>query len=170
MSKKSFCKTVGTSWLCVSAFLWTAPLQGAYLFKNGHFINEKDIATKSVEEHYQDGIDALKAKQWQEAYGQFHIILVSFSQASLAQDAQYYSAVALYEMDDLDIANREFSTYLKKSNDPTHLEDVYRYKLSIAEKLSGGARTHLFGFDSLPKLQTDRSLALEIFEDRKSVV
>jgi outer membrane protein assembly factor BamD (BamD/ComL family) len=159
-----------TGWICIAALFCIAPLQGAYLFKDGHFINEKDLATGSVEEHYQAGIDALKAKQWDSAYQQFHIIIVSFSQTSLAQDAQYYLAVALYEMNDLDVANREFSTYLQKSNDPSHIEDVYRYKLAIAEKLSGGARTHLLGFDSLPKLQTDRSSALEIFDEVASAL
>jgi outer membrane protein assembly factor BamD (BamD/ComL family) len=155
---------------CLLALLGMAPLQGAYLYKNGHFIHEKDIATKSVEEHYQAGIDALKAKQWETAYQQFHIVIVSYGQTSLAQDAQYYVAVALYEMNDIDVANREFSTYLKKNNDPAHLEDVYRYKLAIAEKLSAGARTHLLGFDSLPRLQTDRSLALEIFDEVASAL
>ena len=157
-------------WLIASLILGAVPLQGAYLFKDGHFINKNDVATQSAEEHFQAGIDALKAKRWQDAYQQFHIVIVSFGQASLAQDAQYYLAVALYEMNDFDIANREFSTYLKKVNDTSRLEDVYRYKLSIAEKLSEGARTHLLGFDSLPKLQTDRSMALEIFEEVASAL
>jgi TolA-binding protein len=140
-------------------------LQGAYLFKNGHFYNQKDVATKSIEEHYQCGIDALKAKKWADAYQQFRIIIVSFESASLAQDAQYYLGVCLYEMQDYDIANKEFTKYIQKSNTPNHLEDVYRYKLAIAQKLSGGAFCHLFGFESLPKLQTDRSMALAIFDE-----
>ena len=37
-------------WYCCSE---AHPLQGAYLFKNGHFYNQKDIATLSIEEHYQ---------------------------------------------------------------------------------------------------------------------
>ena len=157
-------------WFLASLLLGAAPLQGAYLFKNGHFINKNDVATKSAEEHFQSGLDSLKAKQWQEARQQFHIVIVSFGQSSLAQDAQYYMAVALYEMDDFDVANREFSTYLKKVNDASRLEDVYRYKLAIAERLSEGARTHLLGFDSLPKLQTDRSMALGIFEEVASAL
>ena len=140
-------------------------LHGAYLFKNGHFYNQKDVATMSIEEHYQKGIEALKARKWEDAHQQFRIVTISFEDASLAQDAQYYIGVSLFEMGEFDIANREFSTYLKKSNTPTHLEDVYRYKLAIAQKLSAGARCHLFGFDSLPKLQTDRSTALEIFDE-----
>ena len=68
-------------------------------------------------------------------------------------------------MQDYDIANKEFTKYIQKSNTPTHLEDVYRYKLAIAQKLSGGAFCHLFGFESLPKLQTDRSMALAIFDE-----
>ncbi len=151
--------------IVIGLLLGGTSLHGAYLFKNGRFYNQKDIATLSIEEHYQRGIDALKAQQWDVAFQQFHIITVSFDGASLAQDAQYYLGVSLYELHDYDIANKEFTTYLKKTNAPAHLEDVYRYKLAIAQKLAAGAFCHLFGFNSLPKLQTGRSQALEIFDE-----
>lgn len=151
--------------VCLGLLFGCSPLHGAYLFKNGHFYNQKDLATLSIEDHYQRGIDALKAQQWDVAYQQFRIITVNFEGASLAQDAQFYLAVALYQMNDFDIANSEFSSYLQKSNEPLHFEDVYRYKLSIAQKLAGGVSCHLFGVQSLPRLQSGRSLALEIFDE-----
>ena len=161
---------VGIQLLGLLLLLGFSSLHGAYLFKNGHLINEKDIATASIEEHYQRGIDALKAKNWDEAYQEFHVIQVSFEGASLAQDAHYYLAVSLYEMNDLDVANKEFTSYLQKNNSPNHLEDAYRYKLAIAQKLADGAFCHLFGVESLPRLQTDRKLALEIFDEVASAL
>lgn len=146
-------------------FTLSTSLFGEYLFKNGHFYNTKDLATGTVEDHYQRGINALKAQHWQNAFQQFHIILISYPDASLAEEAQYYLGVCLYELNDLDISNTEFSTYLKKTNSTTHLEDVYRYKLSIAQKLSNGAYCHLFGYQSLPKIQTGRDVALEIYDE-----
>ncbi len=151
--------------VCIGLLLSGSFLHSTYLYKNGHLYNQQDVATQSIEEHYQLGIDALKAQQWNEAYQQFHIITVSFEGASLAQEAQFYLGVALYQMQEYDIANNAFSAYLQTSSTPTHLEDVYRYKLAIAQKLSAGAPCHLFGYQSLPKFQSGESLALDIFDE-----
>lgn len=145
-------------------------LQAGYLFKNGRFINEKNLAFLPIEVHYQKGIDALKNKAWEEAEQQFRIVTVSFEEASLAIEAHYYLGVALYEQDELDVANTSFTTYLQKSNSPAHLEDVYRYKLDIAQKLAAGHRRHLFGYQSLPNWMTGRTIALEIFDEVSSAL
>jgi tetratricopeptide (TPR) repeat protein len=73
--------------------------------------------------------------------------------------------VTLYEMNDLEEANDALTAFLQRNNAPTHIEDVYRYKLSIAQKIADGAACHLFGWHSMPKLQTGRSIALEIFDE-----
>jgi hypothetical protein len=95
-------KTVNIRLLVALLVVGFSPLSGAYLYKNGHLINQKDVATSSVEQHYQRGIEALKAKKWEEAYQQFHIVVVNFADTSLAQEAQYYLGVTLYEMNDLE--------------------------------------------------------------------
>lgn len=154
----------------VGLLFMITPLQAAYLVKNGSFINTKYMATLSVEEHYQNGIDALKKKDWTGAIDQFRIVIVSFADSSLSTDARYFLGVALYEQNELDVANKEFSAYLEKDSAPTHLEDVYRYKLAIAEKLAQGQRRHLFGAESLPKLMTGRGIALEIFDEVASAL
>jgi outer membrane protein assembly factor BamD (BamD/ComL family) len=141
------------------------PLQAAYLFKNGHFINAKDVATMAIEEHYQAGLDALKASKWEDAAAQFRIITVSFPEASLATEALYYFGVALYELSELDLANNEFGNYLKKNNSSEHLEDVYRYKLSIADKFAQGHRRHMFNSSSFPRIMSADDLALDIYNE-----
>lgn len=146
--------------LCISL-----PLHGAYLYKNGRFINTKRVATLSLEEHYQKGMNALQKKDWDEATTQFRIVVESFKDASLAQEARYFLGVALYERGDLDIAHDEFSLYLKASNAPSHFEDVYRYTLAIAEKLRTGTKKHMFGWESFPKWMSGKDLALELFDE-----
>lgn len=141
------------------------PMHADYLFKNGRLINVKEVAKYSVEEHFQRGLDALKEKDWDKAQIQFRIVLINFEEASLALDAQYYLGVALYEKGELDIANAAFSTYLKKANTPTHLEDVHRYKLAIAQRFAAGERTHLFGWESCPRWASGKDDALEIFDE-----
>jgi outer membrane protein assembly factor BamD (BamD/ComL family) len=154
-----------TRFLLLLCVLGTIPLQGAYLLKNGHFINEKDMATGSVELHFQRGLDALSTGKWEEAHQQFHIVVVSFPDASLADEAQYYLGVALYKTNELYGANNEFTTYLQTRNASVHAEDVYRYKLAIAQKLANGALVRLFGYQFLPKLQTAREKAIELFDE-----
>ncbi len=142
-----------------------SPLPADYLFKNGHFINVKEVAKLPLEMHFQKGLDALKSQDWDTATTQFRIILINFADSSLALDAQYFLGVALYERGELDIANEAFSTYLKKANTPTHLEDVHRYKLSIAQKFAAGQRTHMFGWESMPRWASGKEEALEIFDE-----
>lgn len=145
-------------------------LHAAYLFKNGQFINQKYVATGTVEEHFQQGLDALKVGDWKEAQRHFTIITVSFEEASLAQEAHYYLGVALYQDKELDLANSQFSLYIQKCNSPSHLEDVYRYKLDIAQALASGTKSHMFGCESLPKWMSGHAIALETFDEIASAL
>ena len=147
------------------ALCFISPIEATYLFKNGHFINVEEMATFSVEDHFQKGLDALKKQEWDTATTQFRIILLNFEDASLAVESQYFLGVALYEKGELDIANDAFSTYLKKANTPTHLEDVHRYKLSIAQKFAAGHKRHMFGWESMPRWASGKEEAIEIFDE-----
>jgi len=142
----------------------STPLHGAYLFKNGRFLNKRYAATLSVEEHYKKGLEALQQKKWNDAEDQLRTVMTSFEASSLAREARYYLAVVFYEKNELDLANEEFSSYLHESNSPSHFEDVYRYKLSIAKKLASGHRRRIFGSQSMPKIMSGRSLALDVFD------
>jgi TolA-binding protein len=151
--------------VCVVVGVVCSPLSGAYLFKDGQFIDAKNLATESIEAHFQRGLDALKLRKWNDACDQFHIVIASFEEASLAQEARYYLGVALYELGEFDLANDSLNEYLKKNNSPSHLEDVHRYKLSIAQKLAEGARRHPFGMQSLPRIMSGEELAVTIFDE-----
>lgn len=143
----------------------TPPLQAAYLFTNGHFINLKDQATMSVEEHFEKGLSAFKKGDWDQVITQMRIVSVNFPTHSLGIEAIYYLGVAYYQLGDLDIANKTFNAYLKDDQSKDHFEDLYRYKLSIAEQFANGTRRHLFSLSVLPKWQTGHGIALELFDE-----
>jgi outer membrane protein assembly factor BamD (BamD/ComL family) len=143
----------------------TQPLQAAYLFKNGHLINAKDIATKTVEEHYQNGLDALKTHNWNQAASEFRIVTINFPDASLTCEAFYYYGVALYELGEYDLADSQLKEYLLKNSSAEHLEDVYRYKLSIADKFAQGCKRHMFNSSSFPSIMSAEDLAEELYTE-----
>lgn len=151
--------------LCLLFIGISHPLEGTYLFKNGTFINTKDLATKTVEEHFEEGMKALQNKKYEDACGQFRIVTISFPNASLAIEATYYMGIALYEMGEFALANDSFTQYLHKTNDLEHFEDIYRYKLAIANACAQGHRRHLFNSPSLPRIMSTDDLALDLYNE-----
>jgi outer membrane protein assembly factor BamD (BamD/ComL family) len=147
--------------------LWHVPpsLEAAYLFTNGQLINTKEAASLSVEAHFEKGLTAFKAGNWDETIRQMRIVMINFPNHQLGKSALYYLGVAQYQTGELDIANKTFTAYLKEDQTKEHFEDVFRFKLSIAERFAKGERRHLFSFSALPKWQTGRSLSLEIFDE-----
>lgn len=153
-------------WIALAFLMCCAqPAQAAYLFKNGQFINARDVASKTIEEYYQDGLEALQQGRWEEAATQFRIIIVNFPDASLTNDSHYYFGVALFELREFDLANEQLNTYLNKNNTSLHLEDVYRYKLAIADKFAQGYRRHMFNSSSFPRIMSAEDLALDIYNE-----
>lgn len=142
-----------------------SPLQATYLFKNGRLIDLKDVADKSVQEHYNLGIQALKEEKWEDAISQFRIVTVSFPDTELAIVAYYYLGVAYYQDGDVDLANRNLSIYLQKQKNPTHYIETFQYKLAIANAFRKGAKKHLFDQETLPQLFSAYDEALAIYDE-----
>lgn len=143
----------------------SCPLYAGYVFTNGQFINVKNQATTSVENHFEMGMAAFKKCQWAEVITQMNIVSINFPDHSLGMEALYYLGVAQYQLGDLDVANKTFNTYLRADQSKDHFGDLYRYKLSIAEKFAKGAKRPLFSLSWLPKWQTGHGLALTIFDE-----
>ena len=140
-------------------------LEAGYLFTNGRLINEKEVASFSVEEHFEKGMTYFNKGNWDEAAGQMRIVITNFPDHQLGKTALYYLGVCLYQTNELDRANTMLTSYIKADQTKEHFEDVYRFKLAIAERFAQGERRHLFGWDSMPKWQTGRTLAVEIFNE-----
>ena len=143
-----------------------APLEAAYILKNGKLIDTKDIATLPVEEHYNLGVAALNKKDWEEAVHQFRIVTINFPDTSWAKESYYFLGVSYYQVDDKDMANQNFSTYLQENAHPTYYEETFQYKLAIGDAFfRKGAKRHFFGMEKLPAWMPDKDLALAIYEE-----
>ena len=103
----------------------SSSLNAAYIFKNGTFYNVKDLATKPVDEHFNLGLDALKEKNFEEALAQFRIVTISFPESSWAEEGHYFLGVSYYHLGDKDLANQNFSDYLKLSSNPKYFDEVF---------------------------------------------
>src|SRR5258708_1242877 len=120
-------------WLFLSLLLASlSPLEAAYLFKDGAFIDVKDIADKSIHEHYNLGLQAIQDKQWLEAAQQFRIVTISFPEADLTKEAYYFLGISYYHAGDVDLANKNLSLYLENQKTPKYFIETFRYKLAVA--------------------------------------
>lgn len=153
--------------LIFSVSLWYVPttLEASYLFTDGSLINTKDYAYLPAEAHFEKGMEAFNKGDWEEAQRHMKILSVSFPSHQLGKTALYYLGVCQYQTGELDIANKTLSSYIQEDQTKEHFEDVYRFKLAIAERFSKGERRHLFSWSALPKWQTGRTLSLEIFDE-----
>lgn len=140
-------------------------MEAAYILKNGKLIDTKDIATLTVEEHYNLGVGALNKKDWDEAVHQFRIVTINFPQTSWGKEAFYFLGVSYFQADDKDMANQNFSTYLEQNSNPTYFEETFQYKLAIADAFKKGAKRHLLGYEKLPAWMPDKELALTIYDE-----
>lgn len=136
-----------------------------YVWKNGWLIDQKNLATLPIDEHWNLGLVALSKEQWLDALEQFNIVAVSFPDSSQAKEAHYYLGIANFHLEDFDIANKRFNEYLEMENSPQYYEEVFQYKVQIAEKLKNGALRRAFGYEKMPKLMTGKTMAIEIFDE-----
>lgn len=140
-------------------------LEAAYTLKNGKLMNSKDVATLSVQEHYSAAMDALEKKDWEELVHQSTIIYKNFPSSPFSQDAMYYLGIGHFNLKNYDMANKQFSAYLKRQTTPKHFEEAIQYKFSIAEKFKSGAKKHIMGWESMPKWLPAKEEAIAIYDE-----
>jgi len=151
--------------LTFSLVFATQSLDAAYIFKNGTFIHTKDLATLSVEEHFSQGIQAIKDKKFEDALQQFRIVTINFPQTTWAKEGYYFLGISYFHTDDKDLANQNLSLYLKEESNPQYFEEAFRYKLAIADAFKNGQKRHLFGYEKLPQWMPDTDLAITIYDE-----
>jgi outer membrane protein assembly factor BamD (BamD/ComL family) len=139
--------------------------KAAYTLKDGHFVNVDELATLPPKEHFRLGIEALNARNWEEAAKQFNIVAINFPNTPPGQEAFFYNGIANFQMQEYDIANTAFTNYLKNQTNPKFFQDAVEYKFSIAERFRMGACRHFWETKQLPKWASGKSLALEIYDE-----
>ena len=148
--------------ICIIGYIPTT--EAAYVLKNGHLVDVKEMAEFPVQEHYRLGIQALKEKKWEEAVRQFRIVIINFPDADLATECSIPLPLD-YHDGDVDLSNKKFSLYLEKQTNPKYFIEAFRYKLAIADAFSKGARKHLFDQEKLPKIFSAEEEAIKIYDE-----
>jgi len=143
----------------------TLKAHSAYTLKDGKFINTRELATHSVQEHFSFAQEAYEKHSWEECLRQALIIIKNFPGSPFSQETLFYSAVSYFHLKEFDFANSQFSEYLKKEASSKHFEEAIDYKFQIAEGFQSGVKKHLLGKESLPKWIPAKEDALEIYEE-----
>lgn len=136
-----------------------------FVVRNGSFIDAKDVPTLSPEEHYQNGVNAFNAGDWNEAATQLRIVAINFPRFCCIEDTYFYLAVSYFNQGELDFANETFTDYLQGSSQPKHYEIAAGYKLTIADRFACGYKKRFFGSKRFPRWAPAKELALEIYDE-----
>ncbi len=155
-------------YLCSLSILLTTisfDVYGGYTLQGGRLVNNQELATMSVQEHYSAAMDAYQKKDWEELIHQAMIITKNFPSTPFANESLFYLGVGYFNLREFEESNQYFSTYLKRNATPKHFEDAIQYKFSIAEKFQNGAKKRVLGWEGMPKILPAREDALNIYEE-----
>ncbi len=142
--------------ICAFLFFVTVNMQG--------FCAKKEEAL-SVQECFGSAMESLEEKNWKTLLHHAQILVKNFPTTPFAQEAQYLLGVSYYNLAEYELADAQFSKYLKNQVTPKHFEKAIEYKFAIAELYKAGAKKHLMGFETLPKWVPARQDAIHIYEE-----
>lgn len=122
-------------------------------------------AVLSVQDHFSLGMKAVAEEKWVDAEREMRTVVLNFPSSAFAKEARYFVAVALFKQKEFERASEQFRDYLDHDRSPKHLEEVFEYKLEIANQFAAGAKRRPFGSSRLPKLLPARTLALDLYDE-----
>lgn len=131
----------------------------------GQFAKNKDTPFMTGEARLAAATQAFEKQAFTEAAQHFRMLKLNFASEPYAADAPYFLGICYYNLGHIDVANDEFSDYLKSFNTPKYFQQAIEYKFIIAERLKTGERRHVFGVPVLPKWVTGKALAVEIYDE-----
>lgn len=149
----------------VVSLMFCSSVQAAYTIKDGKLIPTHEMATLSPQEHYSLMVEAEEKSSWDDLILQANIVLKNFPDTPFADEAKYFLALGYFHISELEAANKQLSHYLKQPSAPKYFEEAIRCKFEIAQKFEHGARAHLLGLESLPKLMSAKELAIQIYDE-----
>jgi outer membrane protein assembly factor BamD (BamD/ComL family) len=130
-----------------------------------HQNTQEPLAMFPPQEHFRLGIEAMEQRQWKQAAEHFTIVTSQYPESSYASEAFFHAGVALFHLEEFDLANNCFTDYLQHATLPKNFEEAIGYKYQIAERFREGARCHMFGYKVMPKWSAGSTLALEIYDE-----
>lgn len=151
------------TFLCFSA----APqaLWGRSHFYKSRCLPLNDQYRPKAQELFNKGQAAFNQQRWSQAARHLKLLTRDYHANFYPNEAYYLLGVSFYELDELDLANQAWNTYLARETEPTHLDDVMAHKIEIAERCRLGASARLFGLRALPKWSNGDALALTIYDE-----
>lgn len=121
--------------------------------------------TTPEENYYNQLLLNFEEKNWEQVYSLSHLMYKRYPHSGQLADVYYYWGVSAYNLKHYEKASECFSTYLEKNTQPRFFDQVIQYKFSIAEKFRNGEKSHLFGWNVMPRWMPCRSEALEIYNE-----
>jgi outer membrane protein assembly factor BamD (BamD/ComL family) len=137
----------------------------AYTFQGGRLVNNNELPTMSVQEHYSAAVEAYQKKDWEELIHQATVITKNFPATPFANESLFYLGVGYFNLKEFETANKHLSTYLKRNATPKHFEEAIQYKFSIAERFQNGSKKRVMGWENMPKIVPAVEDAMEIYEE-----
>src|SRR5579872_6432098 len=124
--------------LALALMLISLPLSAAYTIKNGKVMNEAEVATMSVQEHYGLLLEAVQDENWDMVVQQATIMIQNFPDSPFYQESFYFLGLGFFHKEEYDIANQQLTTYLKKQTALQHFREAIELKFQIADRFGGG--------------------------------
>ncbi|MFN0065643.1 MAG: tetratricopeptide repeat protein [Chlamydiales bacterium] len=150
--------------LCL-AILFVLPISAAYTQVGGIWSNELYAPTGSVQEHYDMGMRKLRDKDYEEALRNFLIVVHHFPDSTFYADAIYFTGVTYYFLGHFDLADQQFSRYLRQRGTLKCFESVFEFKYAIAQYFHEGKKKHPFGIKTLPRMAPARNDAIRLYDE-----
>ncbi len=150
--KNLLTKSSSILFLTIYFLLFSLPLSAALVQVNGKWTDAKYAPSLSIAEHYDLGYRLLNENKWDDSLRNFLIITMHFPESPFYADALFYSGVCYYNINELDLANKQFSSYLQLGGNLKNFEKVFEYKYQIAELYSKGKKKRIFGLKQAPVL------------------
>lgn len=147
------------------SLLISSTAYSAYTVQEGKLVKTETVPTQSVQEHYSAALEAHEKQNWPELLRQTAVVLKNFPKTPFAQESLFYSAVAYFQTQELETADRQLSSYLKSSQTPKFFEEAISLKYSIAESFQKGAKKHLLGLKFMPRWVPATEEAFQIYEE-----
>lgn len=109
--------------------------------------------------------EAITDQDWWAVVDYADLISYHFPQSPFAEETAFIIGEAYFKLDQLELANEAFTSYLNHAASPKHFEEAVQYKFTIAEQFRNGVKKPLFGSHKLPRIISGKEDALQIYDD-----
>ncbi|MEM7175952.1 MAG: tetratricopeptide repeat protein [Chlamydiota bacterium] len=122
-------------------------------------------ATVSAHDYQSEMVTRLEAEDWRRLSFTCRNLIRDFPDSPFTLDAHYYLGLAFFSLGDYELANNNFSNYLKTDLSPKFFDEVIQYKFAIAQAFESGSKRHLFGREHMPRWLPAYDEAIEIYDE-----